>query len=104
MKIALTLAAVAVSGLVAAGDRQFPTPTKFPEAPFSTPSAADVAPVDVPMPTGLPDPAVDASSCGCGRASPAEGQEPGGEWDIEPCVVETDEEVDIPSGAIDSVR
>jgi hypothetical protein len=97
MKIALTLAAVAVSGLVAAGDRQLPTPTKFPEAPFSTPPLADVAPVEVPMPTDLPEPGVDTSSCGCGGAAPSEGQEPGEEWDIDPCVVETDDEVDIPT-------
>jgi hypothetical protein len=104
MKIALTLVAVAASGLFAAGDRQLQPPTKLPEAPFSTPPVADVAPVDAPMPTDLPDPGVGTSSCGCGGASPAAGQEPGGEWDIDPCVVETDEEVDIPSGAIDGVR
>lgn len=104
MKIALTLVAVAASGMFAAGDRQLQTPTKLPEAPLSTPLVADVAPLDVPMPTDLPDPGVGTSSCGCGGASPADGQEPGGEWDIDPCVVETDDEVDIPSGAIDSVR
>lgn len=99
MKIALTLVAVAASGMFAAGDRQLQTPTKFSEAHFSTPPAADAAPVDVPMLIDLPDPGVGTSSCGCGGASPADGQEPGGEWDIDPCVVETDEEVDIPSGA-----
>ena len=104
MKIALTLAAVAASGLFAAGDRQLPMPTKVPEAHFSTPPVADVALVDVPMPTDLPDPGVGTSSCGCGGASPAAGQKPGGEWDIDPCVVETDEEVDIPSGSIDNGR
>ena len=83
MKIAFTLVAVAASGLFAAGDPQLQTPTK---------------------PTDLPDPGVGTSSCGCGGASPAAGQESGGEWDIDPCVVETDEEVDIPSGSIDNVR
>ena len=42
MKIALTLVAVAASGLFAAGDRQLQTPTKLPEAHFSTPPVADL--------------------------------------------------------------
>jgi hypothetical protein len=111
MKIAITLAAVAASGIFAAGDRPFPAPSQMPapakvsEFDFSTPPLAGVVPFDLPTPIESRDQTNPVGACGCGGASAADRPKSDEAWEIEGCATGIDdEEIDIPSGATDHVR
>ena len=107
MKVALTMATVAATGMFAAGDRQLRTPSQMTspaglsQSVFPTPPPA-VVPFDLRMPIESSDQTPDTVSCGCGGASDAEGQPSDEDWDIDGCSAGSDDDdVDIPPGIPD---
>jgi hypothetical protein len=109
MKIAITLAAVAASGMFAAGDRPLSALSQMPAPPtvseFDLPAPPRVVPFDLPTPIESRDQSNPVATCGCGGASAADGPKSDEAWEIEGCVTGIDdEEIDIPSGATVHVR